>query len=422
MRGDSSGIRSYLTVSSYYREHHTVESVILNTTVHCVIQQYIKPRVIICFDSTRETKEKLDRLLQTGEYADYGEAISFAVDNALMLQEEVQRSGSVVIEASSTDDVSNSPLRRNPGDKSKQDFSEEESQSTGEHEESENIPGVFRRPQPSNSLPLADLPSDMWMSGQEIPLDRWVFGQYNKLLPAKASCRALAALADSDVRGVALDDAKQYISEAAVKLGDFLEEHDESNGLKRDNALATAFPTSGNGQEKSRRRYANQFVAKTNKHDQLMGLLFDLKLINRADKKEFCLLLTRPGWEFARMQNPILDGLQEKPTQKFSDSERRFLLDHISHSVPVEDYAYRTILDIISEGINAPSEIDAALRDRISISKAKKGQLTDSFLSSQRSGAASRMEDLGLIERVRNGIRISYAITELGQQYPPSEN
>jgi len=377
--------------------------------------------VVICFDSTKETKEKLDRLLKTSGCADYGEAISLAVDNALMLQKEVESDGSIVMEAVSTDHKKDLSQQRKAENETEKDPLEKPRNGKGRNE-AKNVPSIFRMLRQTDSLHVADLPSDMWMGRQEIPLDRWIFGQYNKILPAKASCRALAALADSNDQEISFDDAIQHISEAAVELGDFLKGHDESNELKRGSALATAFPTSGDGQEKSRRRYANQFVAGTNKHGQLTGLLFDLKLINHADKAKSRLMLTQPGWEFAKLQNPVLDRAQEEPTQKFNEREQRLLLNHISLSVPMEDYAYRTILGIVSDGIDTPSEIDAELRDRAPISESKKGELSDSFLSSQRSGAVSRMEDLGLVDRVRNGIRISYAITEMGQQYPPSDN
>ena len=45
--------------------------------------------MVVCFNCAPETKKELDRLLQLGQHADYGEAISSAVQNALILQEEI---------------------------------------------------------------------------------------------------------------------------------------------------------------------------------------------------------------------------------------------------------------------------------------------------------------------------------------------
>jgi hypothetical protein len=276
---------------------------------------------------------------------------------------------------------------------------------------------VFRLDGISGSPPsLADLPDDIWAIRQEIPLDRWFFGQYNRLLPAKASCRALAHLLIDQPRGVLLDDATGQIAAEAAVLGDFLAYHDKQNGVGRDDALSTAFPSTGENSDKSRLRYANQFVASVNKQGQVSGLLIDLKLINsRGGRKAARLMLTEVGWEFATMPNPILDDSQERPTQKFSESERDLLLTHIAQSVPVEDFAYRTILATIVKGENTPDTIDAALlRD---IPQDTDRSLSKSFLSSQRSGAISRMTDLGLVKRVRNGVRVSYVVTDIGKRY-----
>ena len=375
--------------------------------------------MVVCFNCAPETRKELDRLVQLGQHADYGEAISSAVQNALILQEEINKSGSIVLGSDSAEVLQiaedTEPYRPSVVVESKS-APENQNRKPKRARSSLHIPEIFLfRGNEESPPPLADFPFDMWTKGQEIPLDRWLFGQFNKLLPAKASCRALAFLTSSKSESVPLEEAALIVAKEASILGDFLAQHDKLNGIKRDNALSTAFPTSGKGVEKSQQRYANQFVASINKQDQISGLLFDLKLINRAGRKKKHLLLTEPGWQFASMPNPILDDQQEHPRQKFSQDEKRFLLDHIAQSVPVEDFAYRSILKAILDGADTPKGIDAALQEQVS--EGEKSNLSGSFLSSQRSSAISRMEDLGLVERVRNGIHISYAITELGKRY-----
>ncbi len=39
------------------------------------------------------------------------------------------------------------------------------------------------------------------------------------------------------------------------------------------------------------------------------------------------------------------------------------------------------------------------------------------FLSTQRAGAISRMTDLGLVVRVREGLRVAYVASHFGKQY-----
>jgi len=95
--------------------------------------------------------------------------------------------------------------------------------------------------------------------------------------------------------------------------------------------------------------------------------------------------------------------------------EIQLLLRHITKNVPTEDYAYRTILVLIDEGINTPSQIDEVLKNRIPLSAGR--NLGQSFLSAQRSGTISRMTDLCLIDRERDGINMSYKITSSGKDY-----
>jgi hypothetical protein len=257
------------------------------------------------------------------------------------------------------------------------------------------------------------MPDDIWAVGQEIPLDRWVFGQYNRLLPAKASCRALAHLVCEEPRGVLLEEAAQQIAEKAAVLGELLGRHDLEHKIGRDHKLSTAFPSVD--KEASLQRFATQFVASVNSRGQVSGLLMDLKLVNSNGSGATRLKPTTVGWQFATMPNPVLDGMQETPIHKFSDDERDFLLKHIARSVPAEDFAYRAVLSAIEDGADSPDAVGLALRRYIP--KSDERRMSESFASSQRSGAISRMTDLSLLQRIREGVRVSYVLTDTGRRY-----
>ncbi|MCK4314439.1 MAG: hypothetical protein KAX24_01580 [Anaerolineae bacterium] len=367
--------------------------------------------MIICFNCSTETKRALDSLLKSGQYRDYNEAISLAIKNLAVLQEEVLKRGGLVIGA---DTEANAHAFEGTTSHSTQGAMKPQ-----EHNltiEPLTVPAIFHLDGLADyPLPFVELPDDIWAIGQEIPLGRWIFGQYNRLLPAKASCRALARLLLSQPKGILLEEAAQRIAQEAAVLGDFLAYHDKQNDIARDDALSTAFPSTGENSDKSRLRYANQFVASVNKHGQVSGLLMDLKLINGKGRKTARLMLTEVGWQFAIMPNPILDDLQETPIQKFTKGERDFLLDHIARSVPVEDFAYRVILSTILKGKNTPDTVNTVLLEHVPQDTDR--SLSKSFLSSQRSGAISRMTDLGLVERVRDGVRVSYVVTGIGEKY-----
>jgi hypothetical protein len=171
----------------------------------------------------------------------------------------------------------------------------------------------------------------------------------------------------------------------------------------------------GRAGEKSRVRYANQFVVYQNGKGELSGLMADFKLLDVEPRgKAVVLVPTTAAWEFARLPNPVLDEGAAKIPEKFSSEERLFLIDHILKSVPAEAFAYKIILDAVRQGHTSPDRLDSVLKGYLGEDRAKK--LSQSFLSSQRSGAISRMADIGLVERRRDGVRVSYVLTQAGEK------
>lgn len=390
--------------------------------------------MIVCFNCTAETKDALDRLVEIGSYRDYGEAIAAAVCNQLLMEKEVGEKGAIIIgeprapelaPREAAKEVQPPPKKVVPAIKSPA-----QRRVTAQANDAWNgtvgppkastlatVPAMFRNVGLPEEPPagLAELPADMWAPGQVVPLDRWVLGQENRLLPAKVNARALIRLFVESPKGLPIGQTAERIAAEAAVLGDYLSALDEARKVSRDDALATAFPTTAEDAEKGRARYANQFVVYQNGRGELSGLMVDLKLINVIlQRKERLILPTRLAWEFARLRNPVLDG-QDGQSEKFSPEERSLLLRHIDSSVPVEAFAYRAILEAVQAGNNSPDTIDAALKTYVTEDRAEK--LSQSFLASQRSGAVSRMSDLRLIERQREGVRVSYAVTADGRSF-----
>ncbi len=379
--------------------------------------------MIICFQCSLETKEALDKLVNSGHYNDIGDAISMAINNLAVLQNQISKEGILFIEEENPIVSVGKPRIADDKYPVKEDNKKEDKNREINYEKMKtqeeswaDLPEVFRIIDDEYApKEFAKLPADIWIKGQVIPLDRWFFGQFNKLLPAKASCRALAFMLIDNPSGVELPEAAESIANNAALLGDYLNKLDEKWDINREDAISTAFPKTGTNSNKSKLRYANQFVASINKQGQITGLLASMKLINLTLEKSNRITLTEPGWEFSRLKNPILDESQPAEVKKFSELEIQFLLRHITKNVPTEDYAYRTILVLIDEGMNTPSRIDDALKKRIPLSVGR--NLSQSFLSAQRSGTISRMTDLCLIDRERDGINMSYKITSSGKDY-----
>lgn len=380
--------------------------------------------MIVCINCSAETKLKMDTLLNKDHYRDYSELIAVAIENLWLLDREVAEKGALVIGEFPRPPVVESTAQA-PATRAvtvlKQATPPKPSDASIMHElPSINgplfIPDMFRVDDLERlSVRTLEIKSEKLATEEVFTIDRWLFGQYNKLLPVKVSSRALVRLSAENENGAPLESATALIAESAALLGDYLADHDRRRLIGRDDALATAFPRSGNDAEKSRVRYANQFVGSVNSQGQLSGLLWDYRMAGLAPGNGSRLLPTEQGLKLARLTNPILDGHQAEPVQKFSLEEIAFLLGHIRSFIPVEEFTFRKLLRAIGEGADTPEKLDEALRPLVPTDSNR--SLSPSFLTSQRSGALSRMADLGLISRVRKGVKVSYAITEQGHNF-----
>ena len=236
------------------------------------------------------------------------------------------------------------------------------------------VPPLFSASEGDEStVELAEPSSDEWTSQSQVPPDRWIWGQHNRFLPVKASCRALARLLVDSPTGVLLGSSSDRIVQAASELGDYLGEYDRKFDLKRDEATAVAFPHSGPTLWKSQQRYKSQFVGNMNTEGTLTGMLLDMKLVNWSRvRDDIKLLLTTAGWAFSRIQNPLLDGNASAQVLHLSHEEVSFLLAHIRRSVWVENFAYSLLLDAINGGDDTPNALDrVVIRDFVARSARK---------------------------------------------------
>jgi Arc/MetJ-type ribon-helix-helix transcriptional regulator len=357
----------------------------------------------------------MDNLIQSGKYKDYSEIITVAINNLSVIETEISEKNSLIINGENK--IINQEI-----------FKPVEENNISKYNNSENVqnvkldiknievPIIFRLEGLDKKKPIiAAPPNDFWATGQEVPLDRWLLGHYNKLLPSKASIRAIAHLVINKKNGIVFEEAREQISKVIMELAKYLAFIDKNNNTSRDDALATAFPAEDKNLDKSITRYLNHFVANINKNGQLTGLLIDYKLINYSSGKNPKLMLTETGWKFSKLENQILDKEAALPIKKFTDEEKTFLTNHIKQNIPAEDFAFRIILEAITNNKNSPEKIDEYLTKYIG--KQRSIDLSKSFLSSQRSGAMSRMVDLGLIFRIRDGVRVNYKVTDFGKQY-----
>jgi hypothetical protein len=355
----------------------------------------------------------LEQLLQRG-YQSRSEAICSAILNLAVIQNQIAQNADAIVLGGPLRNARHSgPSRREStlhpsGPPSVDDINQTRLNS--------DIPPVFllrgiESEQINTERSVGDDPSELT---EGLSLKRWLFGQYNKFLPVKANCRALAHLTLATPMGVSLGDASRAIARDAVRLGQFLERYDKERRASRDDALATAFPINGKDPEKGLIRYSQHFVGMLSGAGQLTGFLANLKLINNSRDQLDRVFLTEAALRFALLPNPALDALSGEQSDldislKFTRDEQSFLLQHIESSVPAERLAYRAIVNAVSSGASSPEKVDAWL---VSHMEASETVMTPGFIATQRSGAISRMADLGLITRHREGLRVTYALTD----------
>lgn len=359
--------------------------------------------MVICFTVDAGAKIALDNLLNSGMYKDASEAICVSLINHDIIQREAQHNGSLQITRADLLDERSSFVQGRGIERSHGVASEATARGS-------RIPDIFR-------LPRANLAADEFpVVADDIHTDsltspkQWLFGQYNKLLPVKATLRALLNLSGSDRDGVPIAEAVRKISSEALMLGDYLEKRDVQHGASRENGLATAFPTASGSGTPGQSRFANQFVIAVNADGTATGFPIALRLAGYSDGKTPRLNLSRQGAAFALLENPVLDQAFSAEQEKFSAAEVSFLISHILTYVPEECVAFKIVLGALSSGATTPKALDVFLSknhgDR---------SMTAAFVSLQRSGVISRLIDLQLVRRIREGTRVNYVMTESGK-------
>ena len=354
-------------------------------------------------------KARVDELISHGNYSDFNAVVTVALENLLLAEQEATA-------------TPRSPLPKRRASSPAAPVLVEQEATTPEPP---RIPAKVSfkhhapasppcpKPPPVPAKILADLPHDLFLPGQRVPVERWVFGQQNRVLPAKVNARFFVALVAERQGEVELFEAATEISKRAAAVYTFLTEIDQRFGHGKDEMLSTGFTEPDS--EKAITRYANHFAAYESTQGNLTGMLIQWKFAGvRRVKNKTMLLPTQPCLDFANMPNPLLDSQPaQKPLEKLSADETAWAIRHIAQSVPVEASAFTTILTGMRTGANTPDALDAYVRENAK----EKTDVSPAFISTQRSGTVSRMADLNLVKRQRDGTKVTYEITDLGAQW-----
>jgi hypothetical protein len=245
-----------------------------------------------------------------------------------------------------------------------------------------------------------------------------LWGQYNKIFPAKLVVRRLAnviheqnedgtSTPQDGIRWIDLDQFRKETGELARNYGLQIKEYDEEHSRGRGKKLSAGLPT-GEDTEKSVGRFQTHFVGRAKQDGSLAGAAPSLLLVNITDEDASRVGITEAGLAFAELYNPLLD-MGPDADEPLSADERDFYMDHVRQDLPAEHEAMMTAAAAIANGSDRPDE----LTDRIA---RLQESWSESKANTMRSGIVSRMHELGLIERERVGQRgIAYTLTDSGE-------
>lgn len=379
--------------------------------------------MIAAFRCSPILKERVDSLVAAGHYRDFSSFCVTAIENQLLLEE-----GHAPEEASAPRSKGGlrQPIGRHSASAAVTQAARTQALAASRQGSSralaDDVGGAIPEELTLSNLgaeapfELPDVFADLFSFDQQVPVDRWLFGQYNRVLPVKLSIRALAAIAANEGKhALVLESVGARIADVAARVGDFLRSQDRKLARHRDDAFATAFPESDSEGQKSRVRYQNQFVGHTVRGEQ-SGALVGLKLATiQVLKNKPHILPTSVGWQFGLLPNPVLDPSETRVDEKFSRAEKDFLLAHIREHIPVELFAYRVLLSMLDLGIGSPEAMNEVLLRLLT-----EGKFADNnreLVTTQRSGALARMTDLGLVNHERDGRRVSRVLTPEGRRF-----
>ena len=262
------------------------------------------------------------------------------------------------------------------------------------------------------------------------PSEEPLSGYYNRLLPVKFVLRMLVALTvnhegfdKEEGWDISIDDVvtlselrqRSWLSASYAKetlqLYDQLSEAKGKTGAK----ISVGFPTKD---EKSKERFVSQFVGSRRKKE-LSGAIFDMGFAGISGIGSVFdsiggfthedIGFTQFGLQFAMLENPVIDEIEGwQDGDRFSEAEVDYLLVHFKQNVPVEWGFMVSIAEMIRDGTNNATKMNAALISQRDWNRSK--------ASVYRTGVLARMQELGLVDREKSGVEVTFVLTESGKE------
>ena len=250
---------------------------------------------------------------------------------------------------------------------------------------------------------------DLVFSSQKTPEDlAWIWGQVNKIFPVKLGLRILHQHLAIN-QSIELNEFLEIAARDAVMYGNEIRNYETQNKKMRDEKISAALPSAD---EKSQTRYKFQFMVYPRKDGRLDGAMALMKFCNiYTEKKKLMIGITESGLKFSSITNPVIDDNDFE--RSLNEEESLFYLNHIKVSVKGEYAAIRWVLQQIKNGKNSRELINPEIEKKFG----KVWNATEAVINTQRAGLTARMFELGLIEKEKDGIYVTYSVSEIGKKH-----
>lgn len=223
-----------------------------------------------------------------------------------------------------------------------------------------------------------------------------------RLLPMKHALRLLWSMSSTMKKSLPDGEFRNALNQMLQLNGAILSSEDKKYGRGRGERLAAGF---SHLDDDARIRTVNWMIGSPGGSTKLSAM----EIIGWSCKDSEGHRLTPHGVDLARLPNPIIDRDlgNEGP---FSPLERTLILGSIHHRLPLEWKVMRTIIDGMRGGAVGNERLDARM-----VRKFGAGTVfnwTQSILQLRRVAAVTRMSELGLVIRRRDGRR---TVSELAE-------
>lgn len=302
------------------------------------------------------TYDKVERLVETGDYQDVNQFIRVAVQNQISIEGEGSAGGQT-------------PEQTTPWGRTVP----------------EGIPVDER----------FEMPRD----------DLLFFQQYYRFFPLVVVLVELAEQTAQNEGPIRLSKFRTIMKASAEPIRDRIKSWENENDVKRKNRKSTGLPKIDvKNPEYSMKRFLDHYVGRIRQRDgQPISFGNETAFISYRpmDEEDECLVqLTPEGRDLVKLGNPLLQSGPENPP--LSPEEAEYIVDHIRENLDEEYRFMSKVHEIIAEidDETYTSEIDR-FRDFLVSSPGLEDDPSDDRVRSMTAGVLSRMVELGLLDRGR---------------------